>query len=91
MSYFFIFAQGFSLKMQLLNEQIKFLIGFVRFFESKTLKTLILDTFASENTIKPLFFASLDFGGLGIYNSRLVENCVSSGLISRWPLDLTIC
>ena len=42
--------------MQLLNEQIKFLIGFVRFFESKTLKTLILDTFASENTIKPLFF-----------------------------------
>ena len=61
----FIFAQGFSLKMQLLNEQIKFLIGFVRFFESKTLNTLILDTFASENTMKPMFFCIFGFWTVG--------------------------
>ena len=58
---FCVFAQGCSLKMQLVDEKTMFLIGFIMFFEPKTLKTFILDTFPSENTIKLMFF---DFGFL---------------------------
>ena len=47
--------------MQLFNQKTQFLNSFIRFFESKTLKTLILDTFASENVIQLLLFAFLDF------------------------------
>ena len=51
-----IFAQGFSLKMQLVEQKAWFLNCFITFLESKTLKTLILDRFVSENTIKATAF-----------------------------------
>ena len=51
-----VFAQGFSLKMQLVEQNTWFLIRFITFLESKTLKTLILDRFVSENTIKATAF-----------------------------------
>ena len=51
--------------MQLVHQKTVLLNSFITFFEPKTLKTFILDTFASENTIKLMFFAFLDFGGWG--------------------------
>jgi len=51
-----VFAQGFSLNMQLVEQNTWFLIRFITFLESKTLKTLILDRFVSENTIKATAF-----------------------------------
>ena len=51
-----IFAQGFSLKMQLFEQKTNNMIAFIRFFAPKTLKTLILDRLLSEHTIKPTVF-----------------------------------
>ena len=53
---FSIFAQGFSLKKQLLDQKTMILVRFIWFFEPKTLPALILDTFASGPTIKPMLF-----------------------------------
>ena len=53
---FCVFAQGFSLKVQLLDQNIEKVTIFIRFFDIKVLKTFILDTFASENAIKPMDF-----------------------------------
>ena len=53
------FAQGFSLKMQLFEQKNNKMIAFIRFFAPKTLKTLIVDGFLSENTIKPMVFQQL--------------------------------
>lgn len=63
---FSIWAQGFSQKMHVFYQTTMFLNSFTMFFDSKTLNNFILDTFASENTTKLLFFfAFLDFGGWG--------------------------
>ena len=51
-----IFAQGFSLKMQLTDKKTMILTSFIRCFASTTLKTFILDRFLSANTIKPTVF-----------------------------------
>ena len=53
---FCIFAQGFSVKVQRFDQKIKLLISFIRFLDLKMLKTFVLDTFADENTIKPMDF-----------------------------------
>ena len=42
--------------MQLVEQNTWFLIRFITFLESKTLKTFILDRFVSENTIKATAF-----------------------------------
>ena len=74
-----IFAQGFTLKIQLLDQTIQLFAGFTRFFESKTLKTFILVTFASENAIKPMFFHHFHFlGGAKTLVSSIVSWIVSS-------------
>ena len=65
--------------MQLVDQKTMFLIGFIRFFEPKTLKTFILDTFASENTVKLMFFAFLDFGGWGWLEVNNLAFCRGSG------------
>ena len=65
-SFFFIiciFAQGFSLKMQLTDQKTMILTSFIRFFASTTLKTFILDRFLNENTIKLI-------GGWGVRAQR---------------------
>jgi hypothetical protein len=59
--FFCIFAQGFSLKMQLVEQKTWFWTRFITFLESKTLKTLILDRFLSENTIKPMLLQHFAF------------------------------
>ena len=59
--FFCIFAQGFSLKMQLVEQKTWFWTRFIPFLESKTLKTLILDRFLSEHTIKPMLFQHFAF------------------------------
>ena len=56
-----IFAQGFSLKMQLTDQKTRFLTSFISFFASTTLKTFILDRFLSENIIKPMLFQHFAF------------------------------
>ena len=56
-----IFAQGFPLKMQLVEQTTWFLTRFITFLESKTLNTLILDRFVSENTIKPMLLQHFAF------------------------------
>ena len=53
---FCIFAQGFSVKAQRFDQKSKFLISFITFLDLKMLKTFVLDTFADENTIKPMYF-----------------------------------
>ena len=60
---FSMFAQGFSLKMQLFDQKTMILLRFIRFFEPKTLPALILDTFASETTVKPMLFEHFDIFG----------------------------
>ena len=49
--------------MQLVDQKTKCLISFIRCLQSKTLKTLILDTFANENIIKPTVFQHFDIFG----------------------------
>ena len=49
--------------MQLVDQTTKFLISFIRLLQSKTLKTFILDTFASENSIQPMAFQHFDIFG----------------------------
>ena len=56
MCVFCIFAQGFSVKAQRFDQKSKFLTSFITFLDLKMLKTFVLDTFADENTIKPLDF-----------------------------------
>ena len=58
-----IFAQGFSLKMQLTDQSTMILISFIEFFASTTLKTFILDRLLSENVIKLMLFHYFEFGG----------------------------
>ena len=53
---FCIFAQGFSVKAQRFDQKSKFLTSFITFLDLKMLKTFVLDTFADENTIKPMYF-----------------------------------
>ena len=60
-SVFCIFAQGFSLKMQLVEQKTWFWTRFITFLESKTLKMLILDRFGSENTIKQMLLQHFAF------------------------------
>ena len=61
---FYSFAQGFSLKMQLFDQTTLILLRFIRWFATKTLPALILDTFASEPIIKHMLFKHFDiFGG----------------------------
>ena len=59
--FFCILAQGFSLKMQLVEQKTWFWTRFITFLESKTLKTLILDRFVSENTIKQMLLQHFAF------------------------------
>ena len=58
-----IFAQGFSLKMQLTDQTTMILTSFIRFFASTTLKTFILDRCLSENAIKLMLLHYFEFGG----------------------------
>ena len=58
-----IFAQGFSLKMQLTDQKTMILTSVIRLFASTTLKTFILDRFLSENAIKLMLFHYFEFGG----------------------------
>ena len=53
---FCIFAQGFSVKAQRFDQKSKFLTSFITFLDLKMLKTFVLDTFAGENTVKPMYF-----------------------------------
>ena len=57
--FFCIFAQGFSLKMQLVEQNTNKMTINSMFFDSKTLKTFILDRFLSENTIKPMLYQGI--------------------------------
>ena len=47
--------------MQHVEQKTWFLTCFITFLEPKTLKTLILDRFLSENTIKPMLFQHFVF------------------------------
>ena len=60
-AFFCIFAQGFSLKMQHVEQKTWFWTCFITFLEPKTLKTLILDRFLSENTIKQMLLQHFAF------------------------------
>ena len=51
-----VFAQGFSLKVSLLDQNIKKGFCFLRVLNLKVLQTLILDTFAGEQSVKPTDF-----------------------------------
>ena len=51
--FFCIFAQGFSVKMLHVLQKVWNLTQFIRVWDLKVLKTLVLDTFAGENAIKP--------------------------------------
>ena len=72
--------------MQLFDQQIKFLTSFIRFFESKTLKTLILDTFASEYAIKLMLFAFFDLEMLKTFSLRTfaIENTIKLMFFAFW-------
>ena len=58
---FVLSKKGFSRKMQLVEQTTWCLTCFITFLESKTLKTLILDRFVSENTIKQMLLQHFAF------------------------------
>ena len=56
---FGIFAQGFSLKVQLVDQHIENMTSFARFSDLIVLKVLIFDTFAGEHVTRPVVYEAL--------------------------------
>ena len=77
-----IFAQGFSLNMQLLDQHIQNLTIFIRVLNLKVLKTLILDTFAGEHTIKPMDFQSFCVF-LHFHTRVLIKSCTCLTILMK--------
>ena len=73
---FCIFAQGFSVKVLHVLQKVWNWTQFIRVLDLKVLKTLVLDTFAAENTVKQMVFHFLGWARSQAKPSMYIYMCV---------------